>query len=266
MNNRYIGALLILPFLICLFLPGIVFKFAIMILAIIALNEFNTALKQYNINVMTSISYLLAVVYFFGINNMDFLKYTMLLLSVAIFLMFCYAIIFLKYNFVDISATIFGFIYIPVFFSFIYLVRMKHGGEFLVWLIFITSWLSDTAAYYSGRFFGKHKLIPEISPKKTVEGAIGGLVGSLIGTVIFGFIISYFHIHIPIYHYIILGLLAGAASQFGDLTASSIKRTCNIKDFGKLIPGHGGVLDRFDSILFAAFVVYYYITFVVHVL
>ncbi len=263
MNSRYIGSLLLLPLIIFLFLPGIYLKYAVMVLSILGLHEFYKTLKTRNINTINIAGYSLCVFYYIVLNDSYFLKYTLLLLVLVIFIMFCYAIIFSHFNIIDISMTVFGFIYIPLFFSFIYLVQAKQHGNYLVWLIFLSSWLCDTAAYYTGRFFGKHKLIPKISPNKTIEGSVGGMFGSIIGCVVFGMIVKNFDVNIELYHYMIIGILCGAAGQFGDLTASSIKRFCGIKDFSKLIPGHGGILDRFDSILFAAVVVYYYVTFII---
>ena len=127
---------------------------------------------------------------------------------------------------------------------------------FYVVLIIVAAWMTDIGAYFIGSFFGKHKLVPKISPKKTVEGAVGGIVISLISVVI----ISLF------YQFVCLGdsasvswgilipysLAAALVSMLGDLAASLVKRACGVKDFGKLLPGHGGLLDRFDSVLFVA--------------
>jgi phosphatidate cytidylyltransferase len=128
----------------------------------------------------------------------------------------------------------------------------------LIWLPFLTAWFTDSAAYFTGISIGKHKLSPAISPKKTIEGALGGIIGSSLLTTIFGVLISKYNSNIGIFDFIIIGLLCGIFSQLGDLAASYIKRYANLKDFGKLIPGHGGILDRFDSILFTMPVVYYY--------
>ena len=110
-------------------------------------------------------------------------------------------------------------------------------------------------AYFTGYFLGKHKLCPKISPKKTIEGSIGGIIGSVVLSALFG----YFFFERILIHCIIIGIIGGIVSQFGDLTASVFKRKMGIKDYGNLIPGHGGILDRFDSVLFTAPMVYYYI-------
>ena len=152
------------------------------------------------------------------------------------------------------------FVYVSVFFAHVILVRKLEYGEYIMWFIFVTAWLSDTLAYAVGLKFGRNKLIPSISPKKTVEGAIGGLAGSLIFNLIFAIICSTaFDLQINYFAVILLALVAGAVSQFGDLAASSIKREYNLKDYSNLLPGHGGILDRFDSVLFVAPIVYYFV-------
>ena len=127
-------------------------------------------------------------------------------------------------------------------------------------LVFVGAWVTDTFAYFSGYFFGKHKLIPAVSPKKTVEGAVGGTLFAVLGFIIVGFIYGYSVKNIVILA--LIGLVASVVSQLGDLAASLIKRHYGIKDYGKLFPGHGGVLDRFDSILAVAACLFVASTFV----
>ena len=138
-----------------------------------------------------------------------------------------------KYNTQQILAGFFGVFYVAVMLSYIYQTRILPGGIFTVWLVFVCSWGCDTCAYCVGMLIGKHKMAPILSPKKSVEGGIGGIVGAA----------------------------GGAISQIGDLAASAIKRYHNIKDYGKLIPGHGGILDRFDSVIFTAPIIYYLVLF-----
>ena len=147
-----------------------------------------------------------------------------------------------------------------IFFSF-HVTLVEQSGPYsnLVWLIVITAFGTDVMAYFSGYIFGKHKLCPKISPKKTIEGSIGGILGSVILSGLFG----YFFMPDIIVHCLVIGVLGGIVSQFGDLTASIFKRKMGIKDYGNLIPGHGGILDRFDSVLFTGPMVYYYIVLVI---
>ena len=146
------------------------------------------------------------------------------------------------------------------YFSFhVTLVDRTGDTGILVWLVIFGAFGTDVMAYFAGVALGKHKLCPSISPKKTIEGSIGGILGSVIICGAFGAVFAKEYL----IHCLILGLLCGVFSQFGDLTASIFKRKMGIKDYGNLIPGHGGILDRFDSVLFTAPLVYYYILFVI---
>ncbi|MCM8710619.1 phosphatidate cytidylyltransferase [Clostridium sp. SYSU_GA19001] len=262
MNKRYLGAVLLSPMLIFLFIGGVYLKYFTLILSLIGMHEFYTTVKQKNINPLKYIGYMLCIIYYILLSNTIKFDIILLLIIAGVFIMLCIPIINVKYNFIDLSITIFGFLYIGVFFSFIVLINQKSYGNYLIWLVFISSWLCDTAAYYVGKYLGMNKLCPRVSPKKTIEGSIGGLFGSIIGCTLFGMIITKLGVNIHYYNYILIGILCGIFSQFGDLSASSIKRYVNVKDYSNLIPGHGGILDRFDSILFTSVVVYYYITFV----
>lgn len=165
-----------------------------------------------------------------------------------------------------------AYMYVPVLLSYLYTLRENTwGGKYLIWLVIIAASGTDIFAYFTGTMFGKHKLAPILSPKKSVEGAVGGVIGAVVLAIIFGMILRKFGIevvpnagnriaaklcnYIPLDFAIICGI-ASVISQFGDLLASGIKRYYKIKDYGNLIPGHGGVLDRFDSIIFVAPVVY----------
>ena len=126
-------------------------------------------------------------------------------------------------------------------------------GQYIYLLVFIAAWVTDTFAYFTGVFFGKHKLCPKISPKKTIEGSVGGIVFCVLAFLLYGFVVSRLFPLEPNYLGLaIVGLVMSVLSQVGDLLASVIKRTYGIKDYGKLFPGHGGVLDRFDSVLLLA--------------
>lgn len=262
MNKRYLGALLLSPLIILIFVGGIYLKYFALILSLIGMHEFFNVVKEKNIHAMKYIVYALSLIYYIGLSNTVSDHIFFLMIIAATFTMLCMPVIDTKYNFIDISISLFAFIYIAVFFSFIVLVNNKLYGNYLVWLIFISSWLCDTTAYYVGRHLGKNKLCPKVSPKKTIEGSIGGLLGSMVACGAFGYIVIRTGVNIPLYHFLIIGFLCGIFCQFGDLAASSIKRYVNVKDYSNLIPGHGGILDRFDSILFASAVVYYYITIV----
>lgn len=155
----------------------------------------------------------------------------------------------------QMAYTLLGVFYVAGLLGFFVLLRNLEGGQYLIYFVFIVIWMGDTAAYYGGRRFGKTRLAPHISPNKTVEGAIAGLGGSLVGGVAAKF---WFLGHIPLIHCLIVTLICGIIGQFGDLAESVLKRNTGTKDSGTLIPGHGGILDRLDSLMFAAPVFYCY--------
>lgn len=262
LNNRYIGAAMIAPFILFIFLGGIYLKGFTIILSIAGLYEFYKALRVKDFNPIPLIGYILLGIFYILDNNFENMMY---IIVIATILLLIIPIINLKYTFIDAAITLIGFLYVGILFSFIPLVNIKSSGQFLVWLIFIGSWVCDTAAYYSGKYLGKRKLCPEVSPKKTIEGSIGGLLGSTIGCGIFGLIVSSYVQEVQLIHFFLIGALCGIMGQFGDLVASSVKRYVGIKDYSNLIPGHGGILDRFDSILFNSAVVFYYLTFIVKI-
>ena len=154
-------------------------------------------------------------------------------------------------------------VYIAFGFASMVLLRDMDFGEYIYFLPFIISWMTDTFAYFTGMLLGKHKLIPAVSPKKTVEGAVGGTLFAIGFTVLYGFVVGKISGAAPNYlALIIVSLLVSILSQCGDLIMSLIKRKFEIKDYGKLFPGHGGVLDRFDSIIVTSACIYFLTNFV----
>ncbi|MBR4780861.1 MAG: phosphatidate cytidylyltransferase [Lachnospiraceae bacterium] len=192
----------------------------------------------------------------FKIYSMSFLIIIALLL---IILLAVYVLTFPKYNSEQITMVFFGFFYVVMPLMYIFLTRQMEGGAYTVWLIFIGSWGSDTMAYVVGRKLGKTKIAPKLSPKKSLEGLIGGIVGAALIGIIYALIFKskldeYFSN--PILVFALTGAIGSVVSQIGDMAASAIKRNKGIKDYGTLIPGHGGILDRFDSVIFIAPIVY----------
>ena len=163
-----------------------------------------------------------------------------------------------KYEVKDIAVTLLGIIYIPFLFSFFTLTRRMEQGHLYIWLILIGACVTDTFAFFTGITIGRVKIVPKISPKKTLEGCIGGVAGCIIAMTLFGYFFRN-ELNVPLIHFAVLGLICGIISQLGDWSASAVKRAVGIKDYGNLMPGHGGVLDRVDSILFTAPAVYFYI-------
>lgn len=161
-------------------------------------------------------------------------------------------------KFTDAAVSAIMTIYISFGFTSLILLRGKEYGVILLVLAILIPWVADGAAYFVGRFFGKHKLIPDVSPKKTVEGAVGGIVGVCIITLIFGLVMHLGFGKIPNYSILLaLAFVGGLLSMCGDLIASLLKREYGVKDYGHLFPGHGGVMDRFDSIISVSILMYF---------
>jgi phosphatidate cytidylyltransferase len=152
-----------------------------------------------------------------------------------------------------ILITLFGGTLIPFMLSSLVSLRLMPGGHLLVLLPVISAFITDAGAYFTGRFLGKRKAFPVVSPKKTVEGCIGGLVVGVLAISIYGAIIILNTVHEVMFAALLLyGIVGAAVTELGDLAFSLIKREFNVKDYGRLIPGHGGMLDRFDSMVFTA--------------
>lgn len=160
-------------------------------------------------------------------------------------------------TFTEVSYGFFAAVAISLSFTSIYLLRVMDNGLLLVSLPFIGAWASDTFAYFTGVTIGRHKLCPNLSPKKTIEGSIGGVAGAVLLFVALGYFGGQYFNEMPTYAFLIVSaVLTSIAAQIGDLFASIIKRETNIKDFGVILPGHGGILDRFDSVIFTAPLIY----------
>lgn len=161
----------------------------------------------------------------------------------------------------DICKTLFSTMYVSLFMGHLILIRALDKGVYLVWIVILCAFLTDIFAYFGGSLFGKTKLCPKLSPKKTVEGAISGVAGSLLGMLVYGYILkSAFGFSLDFIELAVVAVITSVVSQLGDLSASSIKRQYGIKDYGNIMPGHGGAMDRFDSIMFAAPFVYFILT------
>ncbi|WP_129597001.1 phosphatidate cytidylyltransferase [Anaerophilus nitritogenes] len=258
MGIRIISALVAIPlFLFVIINKGIILDFSVLILSLIAIHEFFNAFRNIQIFPCKKIGFLSIVLMSFITFQEMSLKWIMLWFFICT-LMILMKILFSKSLDIIASAiTAVGIFYI-VFFMY-HIVFVAHLSKYndLIWMIFIVAFSTDTFAYFSGYLLGSKKLCPTISPKKTIEGAIGGVLGSVIISAWFG----YYVIPQIFIHCIIIGFIGSILGQIGDLTASIFKRYTGIKDYGKLMPGHGGVLDRFDSILFTGPVVYYYMIF-----
>ncbi len=158
-----------------------------------------------------------------------------------------------------VASTAFGVLYLGGGLGSIILLRRDSPGSDgppYVVLALTLAWLSDTGAYFAGRFLGKHKLYPAVSPKKTVEGALGGLCAGVLGAVVLS---MFFLRTLPVVHAVVLAIVAGALGQAGDLGESLLKRSSGVKDSGGIVPGHGGILDRTDALLVTSTLTYLYV-------
>ncbi|KJF25932.1 phosphatidate cytidylyltransferase [Clostridium aceticum] len=254
MLKRIISGFVGIPVLVFIVLQGgLLLYLATMLISLIGLNEFYHAMTIKSYRPMKYIGYgltiLLLTAFYFAID----MNYLLFFVFIAILLFSILLLHSQKYTIVDAGLSFYGVTYIVFLLGHIILTSNLRNSN-IIWLIFIIAWSTDTFAYFGGYFFGKRKLCPRISPKKTVEGAIAGTLGSMLSCGIFAYVFFIEYIVMIIF----LGMIGSIISQMGDLTASQIKRYTGVKDFGNLIPGHGGVLDRFDSIIFTAPTVYYF--------
>jgi phosphatidate cytidylyltransferase len=244
---------------------------SIMFLAVVGLYEFYKAVGNAGYKPIKIIGYIsCSALLFLGLNGQfDFidLKSITNIFTLCIFVIALVAFSIMifsnnKYNVADISLTVFGIFYVVFLFSFLVLTNNLENGKYFIWFIFIGAFGTDTFAYFTGRLIGKtKKFIPAIVPTKTLEGCFGGAIGCGITLLLYGLFVNTKIAEIPVYHYIIMGIICGVISQIGDWSASAVKRYARVKDYGTIMPGHGGVLDRFDSILFSAPVIYFYLIF-----
>ena len=233
----------------------------ILLISLMGMYEYNKAFKSAGYNVVPIVGYISCFsILLMGLNIPT--DITILICRIAIpsvlIVTFIYSILSkLKITIIDVAITILSIVYIPFLFSFLKLILMMEHGRLFIWFVIMGAFACDTFAFLIGCKFGKRKLCPEVSPKKTIEGSIAGILGVVI-TYIIIYVIARFclNIYLNIWILMLMAIISGIIGQFGDLAASSIKRFCNIKDFGLIMPGHGGILDRCDSIMFVAPIVY----------
>lgn len=243
---------------ICIFSGTVVFPIVMGLLCLIGVNEIAKCLKFDKNYIITIPMYIIAlglpILRYFTKNSTNFMAITMVLVFGMLIYTLAYIMLSKNIDALKDYLSLFAlFFYIVGCFSTMVMVRLSVNGKFMYLLVFLGAWVCDTFAYFVGFFFGKHKLIPEISPKKTIEGSIGGIVFTVIGFAIYTLIVnSAFGAQLSYVKICIIGLVLSIVSQLGDLIASTIKRHYGIKDYGRLFPEHGGVLDRFDSVMLAA--------------
>ena len=252
MKTRIISGVIMLPLLLVIYFGGIPLTVAAFIVGGMGVYELFKGFEKINIKPNLPVAWgmlvLLYAIHFLLPNNHE----AILLWIVISFVVSCLSIFNLeKHKIEDALGTFIGIIYVE-FLSYHIVMVEGRGHHFLLWEVAIAAFCTDIFAYFTGYFLGKNKMAPVLSPKK------GGVAGSVIATIILAIVAkaSFFP------HLLIMAIIASILGQLGDLTASAFKRKMGIKDYGNLIPGHGGILDRFDSILFTAPAVYYYLTLV----
>lgn len=252
--NRWVTALIALPLLVLVILKGGAFLLTLLLVFVsgTALYEWNsiTSLGRSSLKIPGIIPFFLIPFVHFASFYSGHLYFLVILLSAGIILYGG-----LKYfdeseeHFKGVVYIFSGFVYTSVFLSFLGFIRQEQSGAALIFFVLVSVFASDTGAFYAGRNFGKTKLMPKVSPKKTVEGFAGGFILSIISAVIFKLIFLDF---VPFFNALLCGIAAGIATPLGDLFESMLKRVFNVKDSGTILPGHGGILDRIDGLLFAA--------------
>ena len=254
--KRISSALIGFPLVVLVLLLGnkIVISIVISLIAIMCMYEYFNAVSK-KAKPIKWIGYLsclvIAIVSFISIETLK--NIALIAIPVIMLILFLQVIVTeMKSNFNDVIYTLFGIIYIVFFLTFFALIRNLENGKILIWYPIFIAWGTDVFAYIFGKRIGKHKF-SKISPKKTVEGCIAGTIGAIIVVFIYTFLVNKFAgLNYSYIHMAVMALILSIISQIGDFAASSIKRYVEIKDYGNLIPGHGGMLDRIDSIMFIA--------------
>ena len=264
MKERIIVAVVLLPlaFVILVYLPPYVLVGAVSLICALAAHELLCAITGIKGNVRICIysmvsAALIPVGVYFDLSLIIFPTVLLTLLS----LVFIDAIARYKtdkqYPFLHILVALFGGLLIPYMLSFIVSLRLMHGGRLLVLLPIISAFVTDAGAYFTGIFLGKHKAFPLVSPKKTVEGCIGGIVIGTSAMLLYGVAIANLSSYnVSYWALLVYGILGAVMSELGDLAFSLVKREFDIKDYGRILLGHGGMLDRFDSMIFTAPAIY----------
>jgi phosphatidate cytidylyltransferase len=269
--TRVLSATVVIPLAVLLiFYPGgFPFAVAIGIIALLGAHEFYSGVRSMGARPVEGLGLLAVALFVVSARTYERSQIGAIfpaVLTLLLVVSFCVELLRRKRApLVNVGATVFGAIYVGWLIMHLVVLRGTQGtitvggyardtGAWLVMFAFICTWASDTGAYFVGKFLGKTKIAPTLSPNKTLEGVAGGFTGALISALIIGTII-----HLAWYHAVALGVIMGVLCLLGDLSESAIKREVGIKDFGKVLPGHGGVLDRMDSMLFTGPAMYYYV-------
>lgn len=254
--QRVISALLGIPLILAaVWHGGVLLAILLSLLIVLAQFELNRILSRSEIKVTVLVNVICALA-FLGTAFWDIKDLSLVFGVVTVIYLGSLVFKFPTCSFADVAANLLGVLYTGWFFSMLYQIRSLPDGIYYLSLLFFCNWASDTFAYFVGMNFGKTKLAPEVSPKKSVEGSAGGIVGAILTAMAFKQLLPQADLGMLA----LLGLLISLLGQLGDLVESVLKRQAGLKDSGNLIPGHGGVLDRFDSVLLTAPLVYHYVT------
>ncbi|MEI6285061.1 MAG: phosphatidate cytidylyltransferase [Bacillota bacterium] len=250
---------------------GLVFIMALTVLALVAWMELARMFRKAGVKICTSLGSVLIVLSMVFARYANNTEYQFILFFAIVFLLAKVVFTSGKFSIGDCVATVFGFFYVSFLFSHFVELRFidnetiynykyfqLNPGTAYLWLALIGTWASDSFAYFTGRLFGRTKLNVTISPGKTWEGVIGGGIGAIAVTTL-----AVWGLGLPLYCGAVIGAIAAVVAPLGDLAESAMKRFCNVKDSGSFFPGHGGVLDRFDSLLFVVPMVYYFVAIIV---
>ena len=262
--KRIISGLLGFPLVLIILILGnnIVVDIALTVIALLAMNEYFNAVSKVAkpvkwLGYLSCIS--IVAVYFIPDEYLG-MMFTLSVPTILVILFTQVIVTEMKTNFKDIAFTFIGILYIVFFMIFVALIDGLDNGKILIWYLIAAAWGTDIFAFFTGILIGKHKF-SKISPKKSIEGCIGGTIGGILLMLIYTYIINtFFEMN---YSYLVIagiGLILSLLGQIGDFAASSIKRYVDIKDFSNLIPGHGGMLDRIDSLIFLAPFAYVFFT------
>lgn len=251
------GILLVVILIVTVGYGGNVLFWLLAAISLIGLYEIYKVAGVHN-KVLGAAGYLAAFAYYALLYSKKQDNMMAFVIAFLVLVMAVYVFTFPAYRSEQVMLVFFGLFYVAVMLSYVYQTRELTDGGIAVWLIFLSSWGCDTCAYCVGMLIGKHKMAPKLSPKKSIEGGIGGIAGAALLGILFALAMNQWGgaSVSPLFYGAICGV-GGMISQIGDLAASAIKRNFEIKDYGKLIPGHGGILDRFDSVIFTAPVIYY---------
>ena len=256
------GIVLVIAAIFLIVTGNEVLLFSTLLISCICMFELFRVFK-FEKSLLSVVPYIALILFYINLRWSFIHDVMMLFMGFLIVLMFVYVLSYPKYDAKQLMAAFFGMFYVGTMLSYVYQIRTLNNGLYLAFLVFLCSWGCDTCAYCVGVLIGKHKMAPKLSPKKSIEGAVGGVLGSALLTALYCFIFRN-HMNIDGTEIAILAVIAAVAgliSMVGDLCASAIKRNYDIKDYGHLIPGHGGILDRFDSMIITAPIIYYLASF-----